>query len=155
MSKNSNTEEREIVISRMLKAPRTLVWTAWTDPKHVINWWGPNGFTNTIHEMKVKPGGVWRFDMHGPDGVDFPNKIVFSQVVEPELLAYSHGDDVENGPNHFEVIVTFEEKGKETLLTMRSLFKTKEARDLVVQKFGAIEGGNQTLNKLEEYLKTM
>lgn len=151
----SNIEERQVVITRLLKAPRELVWTAWTDPKHVINWWGPNGFTNTIHEMDVKPGGVWSFIMHGPDGVNYPNRIVFEEVVKPERLTYSHGSDEENNPHSFSVTVTFAERGKETELTMRSLFKTKEARDFVVKNFGAVEGGNQTVSKLAAYLETM
>lgn len=72
----------------------------WTDPKHIA-WWGPNGFTNTIHEMNVKPGGVWRFIMHGPDGTDYPNKILFIEVVKPERLVYTHGSDEDNDPNQF------------------------------------------------------
>ena len=73
----------EIVTTRLLNAPRALVFEAWTDPHHVAQWWGPNGFTNTIHEMDVTPGGVWRFVMHGPDGVDYPNRIVYIEVVNP------------------------------------------------------------------------
>ena len=62
-----------IVVKRLVDAPRELVWTAWTEPKHIAQWWGPNGFTNTIHAMDVKPGGVWRFIMHGPDGTHYPH----------------------------------------------------------------------------------
>ena len=54
---------------------------------------GPNGFTTTIHEMDVQVGGVWRFIMHGPDGTDYPNKIVYREIVKPERLVYDHGDD--------------------------------------------------------------
>ena len=79
----ASTADREIAATRIFDAPRELVWKAWTDPKHVAQWWGPNGFTNTIHEMNVSPGGVWRFMMHGPDGTDYPNRIVFIEVVEP------------------------------------------------------------------------
>jgi uncharacterized protein YndB with AHSA1/START domain len=77
----------------------------WTDPNHVAQWWGPKGFTNTIHEMDVRPGGVWRFVMHGPDGVDYQNKIVFIEVVKPERLVYDHV----SGPK-FHVTVTFTEQ---------------------------------------------
>ena len=73
-----SSARREIITTRVLDAPRELVWKAWTDPKHVAEWWGPNGFTNTIHEMDVRPDGVWRFIMHGPDGVDYKNEIVFT-----------------------------------------------------------------------------
>src|SRR2546426_6169783 len=80
--------DREIITTRVLDAPRELVWKAWTDPKHVAEWWGPNGFTNTIQEMDVRPDGVWRFIMHGPDGVDHKNEIIFIEVVELERLVY-------------------------------------------------------------------
>src|SRR5689334_2461741 len=87
MEKTSNdVSERELLITRLINAPRDLVWDAWTKPEHVQHWWGPDGFTNTIHEMEVKPGGVWRFMMHGPNGMNFPNRIVFHEVVKPEKL---------------------------------------------------------------------
>jgi uncharacterized protein YndB with AHSA1/START domain len=76
---NSETADREIVITRILNAPRELVFKAWTDPKHLISWWGPNGFTNTFHEVNIKPGDVWRFTLHGPD--NFPNLILFKEVL--------------------------------------------------------------------------
>jgi uncharacterized protein YndB with AHSA1/START domain len=159
MNKVNNTpaeiKEREIVITRIFNAPRKLVFEAWTDPKHTAQWWGPNGFTNTIQEMDVRPGGVWRFIMHGPDGIDYPNKIVYKEVVKPELLVYSHGGDEENDPGQFQVTVTFDNQGNKTELTMRSLFVSKEERDKVVREYGAIEGGNQTLNRLGEHLAKM
>lgn len=149
----NETANREIVITRLLNAPQSLVYEAWTDPRHVIQWWGPNGFTNTFHEMEVKPGGVWDFIMHGPDGTDYPNRIIFKEVDAPHRLAYAHGSGVENDPQEFDVVVTFEPQGDKTLLTMRSVFRTQEARDFVVREFGAIEGGNQTVNRLEEHLR--
>ncbi|WP_372660853.1 SRPBCC domain-containing protein [Cohnella sp.] len=96
------------------KKIRELVFEAWTNPKHVAQWWGPNGFTNTIHEMDVKPVGVWRFIMHGPDGVDYPNKIVYEEVVKPERLVYAHGSDEENDPERFQVTITFDDQGNKT-----------------------------------------
>ena len=151
---NNDTANREVVITRLLNAPQALVYEAWTNPKHVINWWGPDGFTNTFHEMEVKPGGVWDFMMHGPDGTDYPNRIIFKEVLAPHRLAYVHGSGEENDPNEFEVVVTFEPQGDKTLLTLRSIFATQQARDFVIREHGAIEGGNQTINHLEEYLKT-
>lgn len=156
MERKSETADREIAITRVFNAPRSLVWTAWTDPKHVAQWWGPNGFTNTIHKMEVKVGGVWDFMMHGPDGTDYPNKIVFTEVVKHELLKFDHGSDDPNDPSQFKVTVNFTAiEAKKTEIKMRMLFQTKEARDLVVEKYGAIEGNTQTMNRLEEYLKTM
>jgi uncharacterized protein YndB with AHSA1/START domain len=69
----TSTADREILITRTFDAPRELVWEAWTNPKHVTHWWGPNGFTTTIEKMDVRVGGVWKHVMHGPDGTDYPN----------------------------------------------------------------------------------
>jgi uncharacterized protein YndB with AHSA1/START domain len=77
------------VLTRTFDAPRELVFNAWTDPKQITQWWRLTGFTTTTHEMDVKPGGVWRFVMHGPDGTDYKNKIVFIEVVRPS--AWSTG----------------------------------------------------------------
>lgn len=153
---SSATADREIVITREFNASRELVWQAMTDPKHVVNWWGPRGFTTTIEEMDVRPGGVWKHTMHGPDGANYPNKSVFKEVVKPERIVYSHGGGHEEGhaPGaHFVATWTFVEvaPGK-TSVTIRMLFSTPAARDFVVKEFGAIEGGKQTLARLSEYM---
>ena len=148
-------DDREIVITRAFAAPRELVWRAWTDPAHVAQWWGPNGFTNTIHEMDVRPGGVWRFIMHGPDGVDYKNKIVFLEVVKPERLVYKHAGDEGDEPVNFHVTVTFAEQNGKTRLHMRMLFPSAEARDRVVETYGAVEGLEQTIGRLAAYLATL
>jgi uncharacterized protein YndB with AHSA1/START domain/uncharacterized glyoxalase superfamily protein PhnB len=150
----NDTANRELVITRLISAPRELVWEAWTKPEHVKHWWGPDGFTNTIHQMEVKPGGVWRFMMHGPNGMNFPNKIVFNEVVKPEKLVYTHSSEDENDPTIFQTTVTFEKKGDKTNLTMKAVFATAEERDRVVKEYGAAEGGKQTLTKLEAYIKS-
>lgn len=150
-----DTADREIVITRLLNAPRDLVFTAWIDPNHVAQWWGPNGFTTTTHEMDVRPGGTWRFIMHGPNGVDYPNRIDYEEVVRPERLVYTHGTGAENDPGQFHVTVTFAEQEGGTALTMRSLFASAAARNKVVTEFKAIEGGNQTLDRLQKYVAAM
>ncbi|PJZ49979.1 SRPBCC family protein [Leptospira saintgironsiae] len=139
---------KEIIGIKTFDAPRELVWDAWTDPKHVAIWWGPNGFTNTIHEMSVKPGGIWRFIMHGPDGVDYPNRIEFIEVVKPEKLVYDHGDD--SNPKQFHVTVLFEEEGSKTKLTMRSRFPSEE--DVKNVADFALDGLRETLGRLENFL---
>lgn len=149
----SATADREIVQQRVFEAPREMVFDAFTRLEHIGHWWGPNGFTTTTDEMDVRPGGVWRFTMHGPDGTDYPNKIVYHEVVRPERLAYAHGDG--DGPAWFEVTVTFEEQDGKTTLTMRSVFPSAEIRDALVKKANAIEGGRQTLARLAAYLQTM
>lgn len=151
-----NTSDREIVITRVFDAPRELVFDVWTSPKHVGKWWGPNGFSITTSEMSVKTGGVWRYMMHGPDGRNYPNKMVFIEVTKPERLVYHHSDDGEGEvPIEFHTTVTFEDVGGKTKLTMRSIFPTAEGRDRVVREYGAIEGGQQHLARLAEHLQTM
>jgi len=149
----TDTSDRELGTTRIFKAPRELVFKVWTDPDHVGLWWGPNGFTNTIHKMDVRVGGVFEFTMHGPDGVDWPNKIIFREVVRPERLVYDHGDPNQDEADFFHVTVTFASKGpKETELTMKAVFRTAKLRDEVVEKSGALEGMHQHLGRLEAYL---
>jgi uncharacterized protein YndB with AHSA1/START domain len=100
--------------------------------------------------MDVRPGGVWKFIMHGPDGVDYPNKIDYLEVKKPEHLVYNHGE--EGQPGYFQVTVTFEDQGGKTKLSMQMLFKTALERDQVVEKYGAVEGLKQNMDKLEAYL---
>ncbi len=138
---------RQIVNTRIVNASRELVWKAWTDPKHIIHWWGPTGFTNTIHEMDVRPGGTWRFIMHGPDGTNYENENLYLEVVKPERLIYEHVSP----PKH-SVKTTFEECEGKTKITMEMTFATAEERDTTVEKYGAVEGMKQTLGRMAEYV---
>lgn len=149
-----NNKDREIRITREFDAPRELIFDAWTEPDKIGRWWGPNGFTTTTREMSFKIGGNWIFTMHGPDGTDFSNRIAYTEIKRPEILKYDHygHKNGEGDPPHFQATVTFEESGEKTKLTMRMLFPTTEARDQSVE-FGAVEGGNQTLKRLEKYLE--
>jgi len=106
--KESNTADRELTISRLLNAPRELVWEVWTKAEHIKNWWGPTGFTNTIFSMEVKPGGVWDFIMHGPDGTDYKNKSVYKEIIKPERIVFEHLSP------KFTATITFEEKNGKT-----------------------------------------
>ena len=144
----SDTADREIVQTRLFDASRELVWQMLTDPKHITHWWGPNGFTNTIHEMDVKPGGVWRFIMHGPDGTDYQNKNIFTRVEKPHILAFEHA----SGP-HFFCTITLDDEAGKTRLNFRMVFTTAEERDRTVRQFGAVEGLTQTLARLADILK--
>lgn len=157
MSRSEATDDRsarELVITRVLSAPRELAFKAWTDPQHIVRWWGPDGFTITTHEIDVRPGGTWRYVMHGPDGVDYDNQIVYEEVVPPERLIYTHGEHTDD-PGQFHVTVTFDEHDGKTRLTMRMLFQSAAEREKVVREYGAIEGANQTLNHLEQHLARM
>jgi uncharacterized protein YndB with AHSA1/START domain len=146
-SSQLDTTESEIIATRVFDAPRELVFEAWTDPQHIAQWWGPNGFTNTIHSMDVRPGGEWDFIMHGPDGTNYKNRIIYREVVRPERLVYDHV----SGP-FFHATVTFDEQGDKTRLTVQMLFESAELRDRVAEEFGAVEGLNQTLGRLGTHL---
>jgi uncharacterized protein YndB with AHSA1/START domain len=143
----ADTSDREIVVTRVLDAPRALVFKMWTDPKHVAQWWGPNGFTTTTYEMNVTPGGVWRFVMHGPDGRNYQNKVVYVEIAEPERLVYKHV----SGPQ-FQMTVTFADAGDKTRLTAQMLFESAALRDKTIKEFGAVEGLKQTLGRLAEHV---
>ena len=143
----ADTSDREIIVTRVFDAPRTLVFKAWTDPKHLAHWWGPNGFTITTYEMEFKPGGIWRFIMHGPDGRDYKNEHVYVEIVEPERLVYRHMSTPQ-----FQMTVTFEDDSDKTRLTARMLFESVALRDQTVKTFGAVEGLKQTLGRLGEYV---
>lgn len=143
---------REITITRMINASRELVFEAWTKPEHLSRWYGPDGFKTTTHRMELKPGGVWEFTMHGPDGRDYPNRIHFIEIIKPERLVYKHAGDDDTEPVNFKAKVTFESKDKGTLVTMLSIFDSAEDLQRVVETYGAVEGGKQTLGRLDNYL---
>lgn len=148
-----NTADREIVLSRVFDAPRELTWDALIDPRQVVKWWGPHGFTTTIHEMDLRPGGVWRHTMHGPDGTNYPNRCVFLEIVKHERIVYSQNGGREGGPEaQCQVMRTFEEEGNKTRLTLRMVFDSNEERERVNKDLGFIEGGKQTLERLSEQL---
>jgi uncharacterized protein YndB with AHSA1/START domain len=151
----STEDARSIVTTRVFDAPRELVFAAWSDPEHLAQWWGPNGFTTTTHAFDMRPGGVWRFVMHGPDGRDYQNRITYEEIVKPERLVYSHGGAEDVEPVQFRVTVTFEDLGGKTRLTMRAVFPSAAERDRVAKDYGAVEGAQQTLARLAEHLETM
>ncbi|HKR07015.1 MAG TPA: SRPBCC domain-containing protein [Bacteroidia bacterium] len=144
---NDNITNRELRITKMLNAPVELVWEVWTKPEHIANWWGPNGFTSTIHTMDVAEGGEWRLTMHGPDGKNYPNRSVFVEIVQRKKIVFRHFN-----PNYIATIV-FVPKEKETLMEWTGLFETAELFETVVKVFKADEGLNQNVEKLENYLK--
>jgi len=147
--------ERAIIISRVFDSPQELVWEAMTNPLHVVNWWGPRGFTSIIEEMDVRPGGKWNHVMIGPDGTEYPNRNIFTEVVKPERISFSHGGERKGDRSvDFEATWTFEavEEGK-TKVTIRMVFPNAEERERVVKEYGAIEGGKQTLERLSEHLE--
>ena len=143
--------DREIRLRRRIAAPRTRVFDAFTDPLQVAAWWGPAGFRNTVHAMDVRPGGHWRYTMHGPDGKDWPNRIDYLAVEPPARLHYLHADDPPGEQPAFEVEIVFSEDAGATLVEMVLQFPDRAARDRVLES-GAAEGGRQTLDRLETHL---
>jgi uncharacterized protein YndB with AHSA1/START domain len=144
----AETSEREITGTRVFDAPRELVWTMWTDPQHIVQWYGPRGYRTTMQQMDVRPGGTWQFVMHGPDGTDYQNKSVYVEVVKPERIVFDHV----SGPL-FRATVTFEDLGGKTRVMSRMVFETAELRETVVRQFGAEEGLQQNLDRLGEHLR--
>jgi uncharacterized protein YndB with AHSA1/START domain len=142
--------DREIVATRVFDAPRDLVFQMWTDPKHISNWYGPRGFTTITHEMDVRPGGVWRHVMRGPDGTEYPNEIVYVEVVQPERLVYDHAS-----PPRFQTTVTFVDQGGKTKVTAHMVFESAALRNKVATEHRAVEGLYQTLERLGEELHRM
>jgi uncharacterized protein YndB with AHSA1/START domain len=151
-SNESSSDDRELVTTRLFDAPRELVFDTWTDIEHIGHWWGPRGFTTTTHSIDLRPGGVWRFTMHGPDGTDYPNRVIYEEIARPERLVYRHDAGEDGDPRQFQTTVTFEEQGAQTMLTLRTRFATAEVKRQVVEEVGAIEGAKQTLDRFGEYL---
>jgi uncharacterized protein YndB with AHSA1/START domain len=151
----SVSADRELTFTRVFDAPRELVSEAWTNPKHLVHWWGPDGFTTTIQEMDVRPGGIWRLVMRGPDGRDYRNRIIFLEVSKPSRLVYKREPELGSEPASFQTTVTFEAEGCQTRVTLRMQFPTVEEREFVVTKYPAEEGAKQTLGRLAAHLPGM
>ena len=147
--------DREIVLSKVVAAPRSLVFEAWTDPEHLPRWFGPAGFTCETQEIDIRVGGRWRFLFVGPDGTRYTNRMVFLRIDPPRLLEMDHGSDKDDDPARFRVIVTFDEQSNgKTVVTLRQLHPTKAQRDAGIS-FGAVEYGHQTLDKLAGHVAAM
>ncbi len=150
---DSQLDARSIITARLIDAPRELVFDAWSNPDHLACWWGPIGFTTTTSSFDTRPGGVWRFVMHGPDGRDYQNRITYAEIVEPERIVYRDGggDDVE--PVQFETTVVFEELGGKTRLVWTGKFPTANQRTEAIKNYGADKGLAQTMARLAEFVE--
>lgn len=144
----SDTRDRELVVRRTFAAPPALVFQMFLDPAHLARWFGPEGFSITTKSMDTRPGGAWRFVMHGPDGRDYPNRIVYREIVPHERIAYDHdGDGVGDGPA-FRVTVQLAAAATGTSLVVRAVFPSAEALAFVVREYKADEGARQTYGRL-------
>ena len=143
--------ERELVIVRVFDAPRRWVFEAWTDPVHIVKWWGPAGFTNTTHEMDVRPGGVWHFVMHGPDGTDYPNRIVFRTIEPKTRIVYTNSWDLPDATLEFTGVVTFAAEAEGTRLILHMTFADDAAMQTAVERYGVLRGGTETFERIAGY----
>ena len=143
---HSDGTDREIVNTRIINAPRAVVFNAWIDPALLRKWWGPKGFKNTFHEFDPRPGGRWQFVMHGPDGTDYQNESEFVEIVRPSIIIFDH-----LRPMHkFRVTARFEELGDKTTLTFCMCFDSVAECDRV-REF-VHEANEQNLDRLEAVL---
>jgi len=144
-----NEDNRKLQNTTLLKFPIDLVWEVWTNPEHIANWWGPNGFTNTIHKMDFLEDGEWNLTMHGPDGKNYPNKSIFKEIIPFEKIVFEHFNP------HFITTVLFQSQNSETVLDWSLLFDTEEMFDIVVKAHKADQGQKENLEKLEKYLSEL
>jgi len=144
--------DREIVLVRVLDAPREDVFAAWTDADAFCQWFGPEGYTCVVREMDVRKGGRARFDMTSGDGTVFTNRFDYLEIVPSQRLVMDHGSDIDDDPARFRVTITLDEQADgKTVLTLRQLHPTAEQRRAGIG-FGAVELGLQTLDKLARHL---
>lgn len=144
--------DREIVLSRVIDAPRSVVYSAWTDPDQIQQWFGPEGMAIETKEIDLKPGGVWRFDMVVRGGPRYSNRMVFLRMEPPALIEVEHGSDQDNDPGRFRMLVTFDEQSNgKTVITLRQMHPSKAQRETKIG-FGAVEYGAQTLEKLARHV---
>lgn len=145
----NNHADRKIVTTRIFNAPREIVFSAWTNPELLKRWWGPKGFTNSFYEFDLRPGGNWKFTMHGPDGGNYQNESVFVEINEPEKIILNH---VSNP--HFQLTACFEEAGQgKTKLIFEQLFETVELYNKV--KIFAVDANEENMDRLQDVIKTI
>jgi uncharacterized protein YndB with AHSA1/START domain len=142
--------ERTMVLQRVIRAPRAVVWGAWMNPETLPQWWGPDGFSCRTQRIDLRVGGEWVFDLIGPDGTVYPNHHLYGEVRTEERIGYAllWG---ENGPKHADAWASFEDQDGATKVTLGMVFSTAaEFQD--AKGFGAEELGLQTLGKLARFV---
>ena len=145
-----------VVIQRTFDAPRELVFKAWTDPKHLAQWWGPKGWTLPVCEIDFRPGGTWLYCMRGPEGEESWGKAVYREIVMPERIVYvdafadADGNVVEGMPQML-ITVEFTELNGKTKITSRTEFASVAELEATLA-MGVVEGATETWDRLEEYL---
>lgn len=144
--------DREVVMARVVDADRDTAFRAWTDPQQIVQWFGPSGFRIDSHEIDIRTGGIWRFDMIAPDGTVFSNRMEFLRIEASRLIEFIHGSDTDGDPDAFRMLVTFEEQNNgKTAVTFRQMHPTADRRTIVIG-FGAVEYGAQTWDKFAAFV---
>ena len=144
---------REVVFSRLIAAPVPLVWELWSNVRHLHEWFGPTGFTATTQEFTFAPGGVWRLTMHGPDGTDYPTRIVFRDIVPTSRIVYDNTWSLPGAPLDFTVVVSFAAEGTGTRLTLHMTFSSEAATQIAIDRYGVLSGGVETFDRLGRYAR--
>lgn len=140
--------DKEVVVTCVIDAARDTVFEAWTDPAQIVQWFGPDGFEIASHDIDIRAGGAWLFDMVAPDGTRYPNRMTFLRIVSPALIEVRHGTGAAVDPDAFGMLLTFDQQGNgKTVVTLRQM-QPNAARRTAVMQFGAVELGGQTLGKL-------
>ena len=150
MERKTDTSDRELLLERTLNAPIDIVWEAWTNPDHIANWWGPNGFSNTISKMDFKVGGEWNLVMLAPDGTNYDNRSIFEEIIPLKKIVYKHISQP-----LIIATIDFEDLGEKTGLRWHMLFESADVFKDVAQKYGAEEGQKQNVEKLNVYVEQM
>jgi uncharacterized protein YndB with AHSA1/START domain len=149
---SNDIADRELVVTRVIDAPRALVFRAWTQPEHIARWWGPRGFTTTFCQMDVRVGGAYRCCMRSPQGTDHWKVGVYREIVEPERIVFTFAwaDADGNAGHELLTTVTFDDERGKTKLTLRqSVFETRERRD------DHVSGWTSCLERFGEYMLTI
>lgn len=155
----TRVEGKEMVMERFFMAPPELVFSTYTDPEHIKNWWGPVGWETTTYQMDVRPGGIWHYCMRSEDGQEAWGKSVYQTVETPTRLVYTdvfsdeHGNESDELPA-MTITVEFAVEGNGTQVVSHTLFDSEESLNQV-KEMGAVEGMTQTFNRLEDYLNTL
>lgn len=145
-----NLAERMMVLHRVIRAPRQVVWGAWMNPETLPQWWGPDGFRCRTKRIDLRAGGEWVFDMIAPDGTVFPNHHQYGEVRAEDRIAYTLRRG-ENGPKHADAWALFEEADGATTVTLSMVFSSA-AEFRTARDFGAVDLGLQTLGKLARFV---
>jgi uncharacterized protein YndB with AHSA1/START domain len=145
----ANSEQKELQTTATFNAPIVLLWEVWTNPEKIVNWWGPNGFTTTIHEMDFREGGEWNLTLHEPTGTNYPNRSIYTKIVPLKKIIFEHFNP------HFIASILFESKAGGTEMQWNMLFDSPEQFDLIVKAHKADEGQKQNIERLQNYIQQL